>query len=178
MIFVNFLGRRCNVRVQVIDLMLKKSKFFNTKKRIFSFSFTSGALSSALNYYRAFNNDSSNLDRIPYTKINTTTLLLWAEDDEFLTPPVARFNREWLNNASTVYYPDAGHWVLRECPSQINSHIREFASTGKTKAKLYATPIYETKCRESPTPQRRGWLRKLLTGISAKVKLPNLPNGE
>lgn len=147
----------------------------NATKYVFS---QPGALSAALNYYRAFNNDSNNLDRIPYTKINTTTLLLWAEDDEFLTPPVAWYNRRWLNSSKVVYYPSAGHWVLRECPSQINVHIRNFVNTGNTERHKARHAKHPRKCAESPNPRRRGWLRKFLPGIPLNVKLPNLPNGE
>ncbi|KAL1484442.1 hypothetical protein MTO96_032580 [Rhipicephalus appendiculatus] len=38
-----------------------------------------GALTGTINYYRAFNNDSDQLSKIPYRKINVTTLILWGE---------------------------------------------------------------------------------------------------
>ncbi|XP_049527100.1 epoxide hydrolase 4-like [Dermacentor silvarum] len=38
-----------------------------------------GALTGAISYYRAFNNDSNQLRKLPYQTINVSTLILWAE---------------------------------------------------------------------------------------------------
>ncbi|KAH6925316.1 hypothetical protein HPB50_003512 [Hyalomma asiaticum] len=89
-----------------------------------------GALTGTINYYRAFNNDSDQLNKIPYRKINVSTLVLWGKKDEFITTPVAKYNQEWLANSMTVYYEGAGHFTQRECPKHVTERIREFASTG------------------------------------------------
>ncbi|KAL1472312.1 hypothetical protein MTO96_023043 [Rhipicephalus appendiculatus] len=66
-----------------------------------------GALTGALNYYRAFNNDSDQLKKFNYLKINVSTLILWGEQDAFLTTPIARYNQVYLRNSQVVYYPGA-----------------------------------------------------------------------
>ncbi|KAL1486885.1 hypothetical protein MTO96_031174 [Rhipicephalus appendiculatus] len=86
-----------------------------------------GSLTAALNYYRAFLHDKDQLRKLPYRKINVTTIILWAEKDEFLTKPIAKYNQEWLKTSKIVYYTKAGHWVLRECPAEVNEHISNFA---------------------------------------------------
>lgn len=89
-----------------------------------------GALTGTINYYRAFNNDSDQLNKIPYRKINVSTLILWGKKDEFITTPVAEYNQEWLTKSAIVYYEGAGHFTQRECPKHVTKRIREFASTG------------------------------------------------
>lgn len=122
----------------------------NATKYVFSLP---GALTSALNYYRAFNNDSDQLNKFPYRKINVTALILWGEQDEFISTPVADYNREYLNESSVVYYPGAGHWVQRECSEQINFRIEEFITnaTVNFKPKL-STANRDQKCKELPSP--------------------------
>ncbi|XP_037499441.1 AB hydrolase superfamily protein YfhM [Rhipicephalus sanguineus] len=86
-----------------------------------------GSLTAALNYYRAFVHDKDQLRKLPYRKINVTTIILWAEKDDFLTKPIAKYNQEWLKTSKIVYYTKAGHWVLRQCPDEVNEHISNFA---------------------------------------------------
>ncbi|KAH6926525.1 hypothetical protein HPB50_019330 [Hyalomma asiaticum] len=117
-------------------LIMRDLEYFNKMHRVFTeeekyahkYMFSQhGALTGAINYYRAFNNDSSQLSKLPYRKINVSTLILWAEQDEYITTKVAEYNQEWLNQSAVVYYSDAGHWLTRECPSQVTERIREFA---------------------------------------------------
>uniref|UniRef100_A0A1E1XEU7 Putative soluble epoxide hydrolase n=1 Tax=Amblyomma aureolatum TaxID=187763 RepID=A0A1E1XEU7_9ACAR len=116
-----------------------------------------GALTGAVNYYRAFNNDSDQLKKINYQTINVTTLILWGAQDAFLTKPVAKFNREWLKTSGVVYYPMAGHWLLRECSTEVTERIRTFARNGRvatqpSMTKWKGTRSNEGTCTESPTP--------------------------
>ncbi|KAH7942569.1 hypothetical protein HPB49_025364 [Dermacentor silvarum] len=77
-----------------------------------------GALTGAISYYRAFNNDSNQLRKLPYQTINVSTLILWAEKDAFIMSPIAKYNQEWLKTSKVVYYRGAGHWLPRECSTQ------------------------------------------------------------
>ncbi|KAH6925358.1 hypothetical protein HPB50_004005 [Hyalomma asiaticum] len=116
-----------------------------------------GALTAALNYYRAFNYDSEQFMKLKYRKIRVPTLIMWGEKDRYLTTPIAEFNRKHLKTSSVVYYPEAGHWLMRQCAVSVNNHIFEFASTGKIS---YTKRAAESKvagniCAESPKPSEK-----------------------
>ncbi|KAK8765855.1 hypothetical protein V5799_007363 [Amblyomma americanum] len=117
-----------------------------------------GALTGTINYYRAFNNDSDQLNKLPYRRINVPTLILWGEADAFITPRVAQYNRDWLNGSELIYYEKAGHFLLRECPSHVNDRIKEFVTTGKVVVNQqrrrwqWWRKRYNDPCRESKEP--------------------------
>ncbi|KAH7941543.1 hypothetical protein HPB49_014797 [Dermacentor silvarum] len=92
----------------------------NSHKYMFS---QNGSLTGALSYYRAFNEDSDQLKKFDYRKINVSALILWAEEDAFLTTPIATYNQVWLKSSKIVYYAKAGHWVLRECSKEVTERI-------------------------------------------------------
>ncbi|KAK8765854.1 hypothetical protein V5799_007362 [Amblyomma americanum] len=89
-----------------------------------------GALTGTINYYRAFNNDSDQFNKLPFRKINVTTLILWGQRDAFITTPVARYNQDWLADSQLIYYEGAGHFPLRECSTHVTGRIKEFVKTG------------------------------------------------
>uniref|UniRef100_G3MMC3 AB hydrolase-1 domain-containing protein n=1 Tax=Amblyomma maculatum TaxID=34609 RepID=G3MMC3_AMBMU len=89
-----------------------------------------GALTGTINYYRAFNNDSDQFNKLPFRKINVPTLILWGQRDAFITRRVARYNQEWLTQSQLIYYEGAGHFPLRECPTHVTGRIIEFVKTG------------------------------------------------
>lgn len=136
-----------------------------------------GALTGAINYYRAFNNDSKQLGKLPYRKINVSTLILWADADEYITSPVAEYNQEWLNTSKVVYYKGAGHWLTRECPSQVTERIREFA---KNISRAGTAGVEEVtmeepnggQCEESSYPTKHSFLSNLFPWLPRDAKLP------
>lgn len=145
----------------------------NAHKYVFS---QQGALTGALNYYRSFNNDSDDLRKIPYRKINVSTLILWAEKDEFLTRRIAVYNQRWLKNSELVYYARSGHWLIRECPEQVARRIRRFAlDTMPSAINTENDRKSDTKCEESmkPTPSR-SWILRLFAWLPRNSKLPKL----
>ncbi|XP_065306783.1 epoxide hydrolase 4-like [Dermacentor albipictus] len=167
-------------------LMLKDLMFFdklhkpftteekNAHKYVFS---QQGALTGALNYYRSFNNDSDDLKKLPYRKINVSTLILWAEKDEFLTRRIAVYNQRWLNNSELVYYARSGHWLIRECSDQVTERIRRFAHDTTPRAMTNTANDRKSyvKCREStkPTPSR-SWILRLFAWLPRNTNLPKL----
>lgn len=112
-----------------------------------------GALTGAINYYRAVN-ESEELYKLQYRKINVTTLILWGPKDAFLTTPIAKFNLEWLAKAYVLYYRKAGHWLQRECFQQVAARIKEFVLSEKVELLTKETSEKESvgTCSESMTP--------------------------
>ncbi|KAL3226758.1 hypothetical protein MRX96_004374 [Rhipicephalus microplus] len=88
-----------------------------------------GALTGALNYYRAFNHDNKQLDKLQYRRLSIPALILWGQKDEFLTTPIARFNADWLTAPTVLFYRNAGHWLLRECSATVNRYIIQFSKS-------------------------------------------------
>uniref|UniRef100_A0A224Z8Z4 Soluble epoxide hydrolase n=1 Tax=Rhipicephalus zambeziensis TaxID=60191 RepID=A0A224Z8Z4_9ACAR len=118
-----------------------------------------GALTGVLSYYRAFNYDSDQFMKLKYHKIRVPTLIMWSEKDRYLTTPIAEYNREHLKRSFVVYYPEGGHWLMRQCADSVNNHIIEFASIGKiiynesmTESQI---PLTEYSCAESPKPSKK-----------------------
>ncbi|KAL3226760.1 hypothetical protein MRX96_004376 [Rhipicephalus microplus] len=121
-------------RVPEQYLMMRDFAFFDKVHKVFTereeyihkYMFSQpGALTGAINYYRAFNNDKEQLNKLGYRVLNIPTLILWGQKDEFLTSRVGTYDREWLSNSSIVFYKRAGHWVLRECSTSVNHYIVE-----------------------------------------------------
>lgn len=136
-----------------------------------------GALTGTINYYRAFNNDSDQLSKIKYRKINVTTLILWGEQDQFIMTRVAYYNQYWLSNSVAIYYEGAGHFPQRECPEPIIKRIREFATHGNVsigRENLWRLQRWWQKrdpCRESRRPLGT-WLPKIPPFLPDNAKLP------
>ncbi|XP_065306794.1 epoxide hydrolase 4-like isoform X3 [Dermacentor albipictus] len=129
-----------------------------------------GALTGALNYYRAVN-ESEGLHKLQYRKINVTTLILWGQKDAFLTHPIARFNREWLTTSYVLYYRKAGHWLQRECSEQVAARIEEFVLDEKYELLTNETSAEQSvdTCSESLTPDesRTGTICPLLPAYAS-----------
>lgn len=142
-------------------------------KYVFSQNYS---LTASINYYRAFNTDADQLKKFDYKTINVSTLILWGEKDEFITTPVAEYNRQYLRNSSVLYYPNAGHWVLRECPYEITSRIEEFVQTGMlmTTVEKAALRTNSIGCSEALTPSHK---KSKSTGVPGTLERVTVPPG-
>lgn len=138
------------------------------------------ALTSALNYYRAFNYDIYSLDEKNYRKLNVSALILWGEQDEFLTTRVALYNQEWLTRSRLIFYPRGGHWLMREYPEQLNEEIIKFSKEETVTVKETRKVVmrrYVEASNESETFRPNITFQKLMPGVPRNVKLPRLPGG-
>lgn len=81
-----------------------------------------GALTAALNYYRAALRYPPRRPRVTHVP----TLLLWGDRDPFLVPDLARGLEAWVEQLETVRLPDAGHWLHLEQPGRVNEHLLSF----------------------------------------------------
>lgn len=109
----------------------------------------SGALRSALNYYRALFRDRANAATLPgpvrrflfgdeplppprrtladWPPIAAPTLLIWGEQDVTLGKELTRGMEPLFTGSFAVrYVPDAGHWVQQEKPDVVNRWLEEF----------------------------------------------------
>nr|XP_037275013.1 epoxide hydrolase 4-like isoform X1 [Rhipicephalus microplus] len=167
-------------------LMLKDLRFFDKVHKSFTanekyahkYVFSQqGALTGALNYYRSFNNDSDQLQKLPYRKINISTLILWGEKDEFLTRRITAYNQEWLRNSELVYYPRAGHWLMRDCTEQVTTRIRRFVKDAVPRITPSSSidKKRQLRCKESATPWApTNWLLKVIAWLPRHTRLPTL----
>jgi pimeloyl-ACP methyl ester carboxylesterase len=91
-----------------------------------------GALTSAINYYRA-----NVLDRLfsrrdgdnsrPTARVQVPTLFIFGEQDFAIVPETVRDVNKYVDAQYTeVRIPESGHWVQNEAAEKVNSLIRSF----------------------------------------------------
>jgi pimeloyl-ACP methyl ester carboxylesterase len=88
-----------------------------------------GALTAAINYYRAVGR------RRPSTAgstraIHLPTLLIWGERDRYLDVSLTRGLDRWVTNLRIERLSDASHWVQNDAPDQVNDLIIHFLRAG------------------------------------------------
>jgi pimeloyl-ACP methyl ester carboxylesterase len=89
-----------------------------------------GALSAALNYYRA-------AVRYPWLhmeRIERPVLVVWGEQDHYLGPELAEPDPRWVPNARVERLPLASHWVHMDEPEAVNAMILGFLAEGARRA--------------------------------------------
>ncbi|MDP9427325.1 MAG: alpha/beta hydrolase [Actinomycetota bacterium] len=83
-----------------------------------------GALTATINYYRA-------LFRYPFDmqallkKIETPTLVIWGEQDVFLSSELAEPRPLWVPKLRVERLPDASHFVAEDRPDRVNALLLE-----------------------------------------------------
>lgn len=87
-----------------------------------------GALTAAVNYYRALLRNPSGFKRLKnFPVIEVPTLLIWAEKDRALTKDLTYNLDEFFSAPFYVkYVPDCSHWVQQEQPEIVNTYLGEF----------------------------------------------------
>ena len=84
-----------------------------------------GALTAALNYYRA-------VLRFPgevfgeIRTISVPTLLIWGEQDPALSVRLTQRLERWVANIRVVRLSNASHWVQNDRPEEVNQLLRDF----------------------------------------------------
>ena len=85
-----------------------------------------GALSAAVNYYRAAVRDTL-MGRSPPPKvIERPVLVLWGERDAYLGPHLAEPPAEWVPDCHLVRFPNASHWVQVDVADDVNAKMLDF----------------------------------------------------
>jgi pimeloyl-ACP methyl ester carboxylesterase len=84
-----------------------------------------GALTAAINYYRAtirVRRDSQRAVR----RITAPTLLLWGERDRYLGLALSKGLEPWVPDLRVQRIPDASHWLQNDAPEQVNRALLAF----------------------------------------------------
>jgi pimeloyl-ACP methyl ester carboxylesterase len=87
-----------------------------------------GALSAAINYYRALFRRSPDGVGQQISKIEMPVLVIWVEQDRYLGAELAEPDQSWVPNARVERLPDASHWVQLDRPEKVNALLFEFLS--------------------------------------------------
>ena len=84
-----------------------------------------GALSAAINYYRALFRNPRGTSAL-LKKIEVPTLVIWGEGDAFLSRKLAEPDPLWVPNLRVERLPDASHWVAEDRPERVNALLVDF----------------------------------------------------
>lgn len=95
-------------------------------KEVVKYSFSQpGAVTAAINYYRALWRKDERLRDLHFRYLNTPTLIVWGQRDPYLTLKLAQLSI--LQAFGRVeYLADAGHWVHRERAERVNDLMQQF----------------------------------------------------
>ncbi len=85
-----------------------------------------GALTAALNYYRATFRAGLPRRRDIVLPVTAPTLLIWGERDRYLGPRLLDRLDRWVPRLRIERLPDASHWVQADCPEVVNRLLIEF----------------------------------------------------
>ena len=96
-----------------------------------------GALTGALNYYRASGmgmqveagQPQAIRDRLAEMSVDVPTLVIWGSEDNKLLPGLTQGLEEWVPDVRVELLEGAGHWTPQERPDEVNALIREFAGS-------------------------------------------------
>jgi epoxide hydrolase 4 len=84
-----------------------------------------GALSAALNYYRAnFRREALNL--ATRSRVGAETLVIWGERDGALGTELLDGLERFAPRVRVHRIPEAGHWVQHEAPAEVNRALLDF----------------------------------------------------
>jgi pimeloyl-ACP methyl ester carboxylesterase len=84
-----------------------------------------GALTAALNYYRA-NFSFKMFRRAPMNRIEAPTLVIWGELDSALGVELLDGLERVVPGVQIHRIPDASHWVQNEAPGEVNRALIDF----------------------------------------------------
>lgn len=89
-----------------------------------------GALTAAINYYRAMLRRSPAEMRAMFRRIEAPVLVIWGEQDRYLRPELAEPDMEWVPDQRVVRLPQASHWVQHDEPERVNQLLVGFLAAG------------------------------------------------
>nr|XP_037275025.1 epoxide hydrolase 4-like [Rhipicephalus microplus] len=99
-----------------------------TSVRQYAFS-KPGAMTAAINYYRATYSKERQLKNFQYRRLNVPTLLLWGSRDPYGTTQVAELSRRYSSKVTVQFLQDCGHWPHQENAPVVNQALEAFLGT-------------------------------------------------
>jgi pimeloyl-ACP methyl ester carboxylesterase len=84
-----------------------------------------GALTAALNYYRAAPRTAGEALR-GLRQVQAPTLLVWGERDPYLGPHLTRGLEPWVPDLRVERLPGVSHWVQNDAPERVNALLADF----------------------------------------------------
>lgn len=86
-----------------------------------------GALTGAVNYYRAAFRGAINSENRKIIPIQSDTLVIWGEDDKALGKELTYgMEKHFKNKFEIKYINNCSHWVQHEYPEVVNQYILDF----------------------------------------------------
>lgn len=90
-----------------------------------------GALTSALNWYRAAFRHTRLRGTSDVLPMRIPTLLLWGERDQYLRASLTEGLEPWVPDLVVKRYPAAGHWLQLDEPEEVSRELVEFFRDGR-----------------------------------------------
>jgi pimeloyl-ACP methyl ester carboxylesterase len=84
-----------------------------------------GALTAGINWYRAAMRSWAR-DRIKNLTVHAPSLLIWGDQDAYLTTRTAEWTRRYVPNLTLKYIQGASHWVQQDSPELVNRYMLDF----------------------------------------------------
>jgi pimeloyl-ACP methyl ester carboxylesterase len=85
-----------------------------------------GALTAALNYYRAALRRGWRRDPRLEQPLRVPTLVIWGERDAYLSPRLLDGLEQWVPGVRIERLPGVSHWVQNDTPESVNRLLLEF----------------------------------------------------
>lgn len=85
-----------------------------------------GALTAALNYYRALSRRDPRVAFAPPPPIDAPTLLIWGDQDRALGVGLTEGLERWVPGIRVAHIADSSHWVQNDQPEQVNALMLDF----------------------------------------------------
>jgi pimeloyl-ACP methyl ester carboxylesterase len=85
-----------------------------------------GALTAAINYYRALFRRTPGAAQSMMRRIDAPVLVIWGEQDRYLGRELAAPDPEWVPHAMVERLPHASHWVQADDPDRVNQLLIDF----------------------------------------------------
>lgn len=112
------------IRGSAID----KTRFTDEDIRVYKSAMAQpGALTGALNYYRAMlRQGDRGMFRGTGMRVPAPTLLVWGEEDIALGKELTYGTERFVPDLRVRYIPNCSHWVQQEQPELVNQYMLEF----------------------------------------------------